>query len=273
MEGKPEYLYQYRKINEHTLSALINNKIWLAHPSTVNDPFDSVFYYKDIKVSELQKVNLKGNQEKVTNFNNKTKRYLAVNFNNFFISSFSEHSNCILMWSHYADSHKGFCVKYKVRKYIKEHEDKTINLSLHKVTYPPVLNSEYDPLSNFKQSSKGVDESKQNTLAILGFLSSKAKCWIYESEYRLIYFPLLEKFRQDLKTARKKRKTPPPSRGKLIEFPSDMLEIEAIIFGCKCSDQSINTIKQIFKDKGQAIDFYKCKADHFTLTPEKLSGS
>jgi hypothetical protein len=37
------------------------------------------------------------------------------------VSSSSEVSDSILMWSHYADNHRGFCVEYGLRGLASEH--------------------------------------------------------------------------------------------------------------------------------------------------------
>ena len=36
----PEFLYIYQPLTAYSLASLVNNTIWLAKPSTFNDPFD-----------------------------------------------------------------------------------------------------------------------------------------------------------------------------------------------------------------------------------------
>lgn len=146
---KDGIIYQYRKIDNNLFSNLLNYKIFLNDPKNFNDPFDCpVFngpnYEKNISVRNVL--------EKIK------------------ISCFSEFNNSILLWSHYADSHKGICIGYKIdQNYLKEN-----NIHLEKVIY---INSSNNDIRNFKS-----------------FLSStffqKNEVWAYENEYRILGFDL-----------------------------------------------------------------------------------
>lgn len=97
----------------------------------------------------------------------------------FGITCFSKNMKNLLMWAHYANSHKGICLGFDINEntlhdFILNSDN--INLMLKKVIYRedrPHIKIFNDSNSNF---------SKQFTEAIL----TKDTIWRYEEEYRLI---------------------------------------------------------------------------------------
>lgn len=83
------------------------------------------------------------------------------------IASFSESGNSILMWSHYAENHKGFCIKY----------DFTSDDFVKSLLYPITYNSQRIIVTPKIFSSKGWV-----TIAAL----CKAPEWSYENEWRFL---------------------------------------------------------------------------------------
>lgn len=83
-----------------------------------------------------------------------------------------------LMWSHYADSHKGFCIEYDFENMVL---DKTSQWLL------PVIYSEKRPLIPWEialnQSGKVIKEAEAKLM--MGILT-KDKIWNYENEWRII---------------------------------------------------------------------------------------
>lgn len=73
-----------------------------------------------------------------------------------------------LMWAHYADSHKGFCIEYEV--------DKDNNWNLFEVNYTT------------KPEAPSIEELLFCPHQVIGrILMRKGHEWSYEKEYRLIY--------------------------------------------------------------------------------------
>lgn len=102
----------------------------------------------------------------------------------FGISCFAERNDNILMWSHYADKHTGFCVEYDMSK-IKSQEAK---LMLYPVIYSkkrPLL-----PLSMFDFSdvkNVKIAEGIFPHADIVEALLTKSNIWQYEEEWRIIH--------------------------------------------------------------------------------------
>ena len=100
------------------------------------------------------------------------------------ISCFAKRNDNILMWSHYADKHTGFCVEYDLSK-MKSQEAK---LMLYPVIYSkkrPLL-----PLSMFDFSDikdVKVAEGVFPYADIAESLLTKSDIWQYEEEWRIIH--------------------------------------------------------------------------------------
>lgn len=86
------------------------------------------------------------------------------------ISCFSRNNKNLLMWSHYADSHRGFCLEFD-----SKHEPFSKAFSVIYQSDIPVLNT--DLLFN----------EYENEEAIKKLLSFKSKNWSHEEELRIFY--------------------------------------------------------------------------------------
>ena len=83
-----------------------------------------------------------------------------------------------LMWSHYADSHKGFCIEYD----FSEPEDEVLS----KIPLP-VFYSENRPLVPWKAAiDNSVENMEESYAEIMMGLLTKDKEWEYENEWRIL---------------------------------------------------------------------------------------
>ena len=99
------------------------------------------------------------------------------------IACFSESVDSILMWSHYADSHKGFVLEYDFRPMLK-------NPIEHVLIAPVIYDEERLDVSSYiaweflhllKVNSKNPDIASHLKVAL-----HKSVAWAYEKEWRLI---------------------------------------------------------------------------------------
>jgi len=81
-------LFKYRVVNEYTLSFLRTGAVYFSSPQELNDPFDVRFVEREHRAGGV-----------------KTRVYCL-----------SEIVDSVLMWSHYADSHRGICVVLKAEE-------------------------------------------------------------------------------------------------------------------------------------------------------------
>jgi hypothetical protein len=182
----PNFLYRYQALNAHSLASLVNNTIWLSNPDSFNDPFDCAItldrkkYEESIahvvsvaleqyKPNEFDIDDFKsikpGDKKAFENFRNGILELIQ----NWGICSFSALPDHMLLWSHYANNHRGFCVEYNCR------EGSEFRKVVFKVNYENTMPS---------LSAKDFGESKEKALDILWL--TKAKCWSYEEEWRVM---------------------------------------------------------------------------------------
>ena len=126
-------------------------------------------------VEELNKINriLRPaiNSEVIENFNRLYKSKLKV-------SSFSEDNLSMLMWGHYADSHKGFCVEYDIKSMS---EKENIKKYLFPIEYTDTI---YD-ITQFYIDNV-ISKNKLDINSLIKSVLYKSKEWAYEKEWRFV---------------------------------------------------------------------------------------
>lgn len=233
-------IYRFEKLNEERCKAVANKQIYISNPEEFNDLNDSLLSaiympptYGDEYFNNLQSMieiaypdnfnytksifskkvieNLKGyiveaksnesdaNLQRTFYVKSIQQEILnSVGICCFFSGDIYEQP---LLWAHYADNHKGFCVEYEL--------DKTQSKNILPVNYESVQ----QPLSA-RELILCPDES------LTRILTSKSMHWQYEKEYRLIkLFPFDNN-----------------ESGKLIDLPSCLKPLQ-IITGAKLDDK------------------------------------
>ncbi len=89
------------------------------------------------------------------------------------ITCFSKSPLNSLMWSHYADKHKGVCIGFNFD--IEEQKDKIIQMPVRYI-------EKIEPINFWQKFEKGFDD-----LVAFHWLLTKSKIWEYEQEVRRIY--------------------------------------------------------------------------------------
>ncbi len=179
---KPKKLYKYFSFDNYWIDNLKNGTIVFNSTYNFNDPLDSRWSldYKYILKSRFKDVG------QGTNFVNKfindigKKRLITLYEEDLLylhdlyrISCFSETPCSNLMWGHYADKHKGFCLEYDVEKLTKE-----LPLLL------PVVYTENPFDASDILDMRGIDDK----FAVICPALFKSKDWSYEKEWRMIRF-------------------------------------------------------------------------------------
>lgn len=173
----PRVLYKYRELNEWTYQILEKCELYFATPNSFNDPFDCKLNPTNIFEAELaayltaKQTICKGgiNKEKleellhIENVNELIQQSIDRVMNRTGICCMTGRNDNILMWSHYADSHRGICLGFDVL------EDPSFFVYPIKMDYV----SEYP-----KISSIGPEFARL-------LLKSKYLGWKYEEEVRI----------------------------------------------------------------------------------------
>ncbi|MCQ2303937.1 MAG: DUF2971 domain-containing protein [Bacteroidales bacterium] len=221
-------LYTYRPISQYSIADIVNDEITVTSPKLMNDPFDSVF-------------TLWASEENFKKICSEPKHvpFLVESFNSFRIRSFTRARNCnsILMWSHYADEHKGICLKYR--------------LSPHFIKQKETENNVHMYLKNISYLNKNVSLDVKSLNSNLAFATKKCD-WKYEKEVRLISYN-------------------PNVVGDYLSIPLDPDSyIETVYFGYRCDDATVRMIRNLFQNKKHPPKFKKMELnpnDIYKLTP------
>ncbi len=101
----------------------------------------------------------------------------------FRISCFAESPYSILMWSHYANCHKGFCIEYEIPQYSESNQ--LLFHNLYPVIYSDVRISVLESCLKYLKLPKITDEILWDIYKY-GLLM-KSIDWKYQNEWRLIF--------------------------------------------------------------------------------------
>lgn len=111
-----------------------------------------------------------------------------------YMTCFSETNSNLLMWGHYAQQHKGFCVEYDLQKLMSE-DHSLIDPIGH--LFPIVYRNKRQPARDLSALAKSLStlnadirdhsECTEPLNDILPLFLVKSKDWEYEKEWRIIY--------------------------------------------------------------------------------------
>lgn len=198
MDNQASFLYKYRAVQEENINwtrrIFTHNELYFPSKNQFNDPFDCKFDYSFSATEQQMKRYLNSLGRNHADWGRKQRqRWTSENLNKLKkhapvfeeglkagsdqilakigICSLSSVPDDILMWSHYAQSHEGFCIKL-----VDDVTDKFIARA-QKVSYSedyPIVNPIIDD---------DLDRMKKSLL-------TKAKQWEYENEWRKIDYEL-----------------------------------------------------------------------------------
>ena len=204
-EDMPKHLFKFYSFNEYSLIHLNEGSFYFSHPDDYNDPFDSSFSKSHLSglgadegLNEIENHILKEYPayktretsgkftEKFLNdtasFLDETLKNLNNGVRNLGICCFSASKNSYpastLMWSHYADKHQGFCLKFRTGEY--PFDAKTLN----KVGYIKSGEGAKFPIVTPLNSTPVLEAEIQN--CALNIICEKHIDWEYEQEWRLV---------------------------------------------------------------------------------------
>ncbi|RLA79326.1 MAG: hypothetical protein DRG78_13155 [Epsilonproteobacteria bacterium] len=219
-------VYKYRNFSENTDKIILNAELYFASHKSFNDPFDCNLSFRDIgsytdkEFKEYCSENKKVNKTKVE-YLNESKKILIKAKSEVGILSMSEDYKNILMWSHYADNHKGLCFGFQYGFYTED------EATYSKVEYPK--NKKYKQISFFNPPTGEIKR----------MFTTKSKFWKYEKEIRLL--DLKSEKGVGVKTFRK-------------EY------LKEIIFGVEADETNIKKIIQLCQMNGfTEVKFKKAK--------------
>lgn len=234
-------LFKYKPMNQFTLDIIANNRIFYPYPESFNDPFDTkcLFTNETSKViADLDKTaEIFPDESKIIAYYRKNHTLEINDFHarlkNLGIVSLAENRKNILMWSHYADNHKGICIEFKRHKNNKLGDPNYTQKVIYTKRYPSL-------------PPKSLHLNADRTSSFSRVIYTKSKCWTYEQEWR----------------------TFEENGGKAYTLPG---KIKSITFGERSLPMDIEIVQKLIL--GTGIKLYKAelKQGEFGLKFSKLS--
>lgn len=192
----PAFIYKYRPIikcddlkNDYYLDALLNNHAIFSSRTNFNDLFDAKIDLIKPSVKEIKELSQrlpKANRFQLLKhvdkgrfsaegdiFLKQVENNITKTIDSYAFMSLSSISDSNLMWSHYANSHTGFCIEYR-----------TIHVNARRVNYADDVPSLklIDVYKTYYKIPTDLDIGR----VTLDALHSKLTEWKYESEYRFL---------------------------------------------------------------------------------------
>jgi len=187
-------LYKYKKIDKKFIEVLKSKSIYVPVIEQLNDPFENSIYLStseyDQKVyfellNEIKKISNIDIKNNSINYLNKLLMNKEININDIEmlkskkeklfrnlakkvgVVSFSSENDSLLLWSHYADSHRGICIEFDRNENNILGDDK----SCFPVQYSSFI--------------KDIEISN-NDIIYSEYFRYKCDIWDYEKEWRLL---------------------------------------------------------------------------------------
>lgn len=256
----PRNICKYFPINDDLRKSIRSNYLWFSDPLEFNDPYDcNLLFNTDNSEEEIKNFITKEKLKRLrigdpnalrvpTNdlVNYYKKDPIALRsalhsiiikkLKDFGICCFSENPLDLLMWSHYADKHKGICILFDIE------EDINFFTFPIKVHYP-----ERYPNFNYIR-----DRNNESASLIQFLFGNKPKNYSYEDEVRVI----------------KASNSTCNHRGKMSISKS---AFKKVFFGYKMSEAPKKELYKLFTTSGYKLSFHNMylKENDFGLRPEQ----
>ena len=253
----PSILYKYRSWkNEYHQKILTQNKLYFSSPEGFNDPFDNSIPIRYDKLTDKQHLDgyfkyltqhrpdlSRAEKRKIArervNYINTPKGYAEViesqrrSRNSAGIFSLTKYKNNLLMWSHYGNNHRGFCIGFYTKGLTSKEKWPT-----------PFLKVKYE------KEYPNIQYSDPSNERIIRSIVTKSKDWKYEKEYRSIWINSAN-----------------------TEFSIQDTDIAEVILGCKMDNTYKEEIKAALKKKRIKIPVFqaKMKKQEFGLDFEEIT--
>ncbi len=261
---KPERIYKFQTFDQYSLRNLKNAQVYFNRPVDFNDPFDCAISKESVSHTKQDLLGLlnsyikngkfpglsefKNTHDVPSNLLEEIERGIgsaAEKFQEHYLYNvgcccFSERNDHILMWSHYGNGHRGFCLEFDT-SFIPFREN------LFKVTY----SNEYPKWKIASIASNAEKGFKEDDIR---HLLHKYETWKYEKEWRIFH-----------------------NEAKKL-FGYEVGALKAVYFGLSASFTDIEIVCLILLGQNPNIKFYKAardgkpyrlKFDKFTYTPHK----
>lgn len=245
-----DLVYKYRDYNERALEIIIKRELWLAEPQTLNDPFDCQTEYSEILINAINALTL--SEEEIIFYRDAASKIIK----RLRILSLSSQNNNPLLWAHYSNSHKGFCLEFDYMQFEGVYNPALRPQVVNYESQMPKLSLPQELINMCNSNNVKWEEElgKHLDKCVYELALTKPKEWEYEKELRVI--------------------TIHPKQGKVIKFDHDALR--AVYFGLNMPTSQQSTVMQLLSsNEWKHVKFYQMEkeAGSFKLIPKLISKS
>jgi hypothetical protein len=237
------FLYKYRNFTKNSLEILIKRAVYFSKSIDFNDPFDGQLLPVHF-MAEMRELGYQGDNADILTANS----FVQERLEGYGVLSLSRRRDNILMWSHYANAHKGFCLGF-VDNLSRLFEDLDWPIHQESVRYeqehPFSRILDESGKSSHVKSAEGFENLCDVTYALLdAALTVKHISWAHEEEERIIS----EQF--GMHTFRP-------------------IALAQVIFGLRASPHDISTVLALLQnDDWQHVKIFQAKRGKAALTLE-----
>jgi len=157
------------------------------------------------------------------------------------LCSFSAINDSLLMWGHYADNHRGFCIEYDLERLEADH-------SLCRTLYPVIYTNEIYDLTPWALTLVSPDRTQFNPELPILCVIHKCDEWKYEEEWRKVSVTPAVEPDHDCQL-------PTPTR---------------VFLGSKMESAKVSDLRAICSNKKIELWQMRLAEDKFELLPERM---
>ena len=219
-------VFKYRGANfERDLESLEKNSYWSPKFDDLNDPCETLINTDPFKTQSkiFAKLFSKEKSEQFLEVEKALHNLFEVKKKGIGIYSLSKTFKDELLWAHYADSHKGFCIEYDLELLANSYK------SFETFSFPVIYNKKPP-----EYGIRDINNTKTNQI-VQKLAGYKSKRWNYEQEHRIV-------------------------TGFYGEHPYDPNCLKSIYFGLNMDDSEKEIMME--RLKGRNIQFFQIIQKH-----------
>lgn len=225
-------MYKYFSFSEYSISNLLNHELYMSHYEAFNDPFECSCEVLSGFPKIIEQSSRLNEIIKAWGFDDASDHDALENYDDYVdglelsepdvatiidrarISCFSKAADSLLMWSHYADGLRGYCIEFDPEYILSNSEEHLIIMNVLYEDTPPKIDTavmavihdqiEYhqEAIHSTEIMMKHLGEDKRQELGwyedaldksfnshdeiYQKMLATKPICWKYENEIRVI---------------------------------------------------------------------------------------
>jgi len=249
----PSRLYKYQPYNVQTLDNLKNQVLWFSKPAQFNDPFDCRVVpssigplgerdwrqlFQQVRSAATQAGHSLPFERPDADFRAAVEHGLQKSFEENVsrfqrhgVACFSARVDDLLLWSHYAEGHRGFCLEFDTT-YAPFRQAR------------PVQYAEAFPTLNADEITEVF--SRANPEPQMKFLFTKSRCWEYEQEWRVTH----------------------PEGGTAYRF--DPAALTAVYLGCEMEEVHQEVIARLLAGAPAHVYLMQAAGTEFRVQAERM---